>query len=352
MTVRYRVCKGQPLPIYLCQRDGIESAKSRCQIIPGNALDETVSRLVLEAVTPASLDIALEVFEELRARRAEIHRLHRVQVQRAREDVELAQHQFMLVRPENRLVADSLERHWNEKLAELSKAEEEYARAVKAEDPDLSPAARERIQSLVSDLPRVWNDACTPSRERKRILRLLIEDVTLIRDQEIHLHIRWKAGATTSLELPLPLGAPDLNRTSATVVELTRTLASAQTDRQIAETLNARSLRTGTGQRFSGLAVWRIRHAYAIRSFAQHKRAAGWHSAAEISAQLRIHPSTLKRYARQGVLNAQRVNDKGEIFFEPFSGPPPQPHHGKRLRERSRYPKLAPHVRKEMQYEA
>jgi hypothetical protein len=123
-----------------------------------------------------------------------------------------------------RLVADSLERRWNEKLTELAKAEEEYARAVKAEDPDLSPAARERIHALVSDLPRVGNDACTPARERKRILRLLIEDVTLVRDREIHLHIRWKGGATTSMELPL--SARDLHCTSATVVELIRALAT------------------------------------------------------------------------------------------------------------------------------
>ncbi len=352
MTVRYYVRKGQPLPIYLCQRRGIESARLPCQVIPGSGLDEIVSRLVLEAVSPASLDIALEVFEELRARRAEIHRLHHVQVQRAREEVELAQRQFMLVRPENRLVADSLERRWNEKLTELSKAEEEYAHAVKAEDPDLSPAACARIHALVSDLPRVWNDACTPARERKRILRLLIEDVTLVRDREIHLHIRWKGGATTSMEPPLPLSARDLHRTSATVVELIRALATTQTDRQIAETLNARWLRTGTGQRFTGLLVWRIRQAYAIRSLAQHKREAGWHTAAEISAQLHIHPQTLKRYAREGVLYAQRVNDKGQILFAPFSGPPPEPHHGKRLRDRRRYPKLTPHVRKEVQYEA
>jgi hypothetical protein len=79
MTVRYSVRKGgQPLPIYLCQRRGIESAKLPCQVIPGSSLDEIVGRLVLEAVSPASLEIALEVFEELRARRAEIHRLHRV----------------------------------------------------------------------------------------------------------------------------------------------------------------------------------------------------------------------------------------------------------------------------------
>jgi len=296
--------------------------------------------------------VAFEVFQELRARRAEIHRLHRVQVQRAREEVELAQRQFLLVRPENRLVADSLERRWNEKLTELSKAEEEYARAVKAEDPDLSPAVRERIQSLVSNLPRVWNDACTPARERKRILRLLIEDVTLVRDQVIHLHLRWKGGATTSLELPLPLGAPDLHRTSATVVELIRALAGTQTDSQIATTLNGRWLRTGTGLRFTGLAVWRIRHAYQIPSLAQHKREAGWRNAAEISARLRIHPCTLKRHAREGVLNAQRVNDKGEILFAPFDGQPPEPQQGKPLRDRRRYPKLATHVRKEVQYEA
>jgi len=350
MTVRYHVRQGQPSPNYLCQRRGIQSAKLPCQVIPGNGVDQTVSRLVLEAVSPASLEVALEVFEELRARRAEIHSLHRVQVQRAREEVELAQRQFLLVRPENRLVADSLERRWNEKLAELSKAEEEYARAMKAEDPDLSPAARERIQSLISDLPKVWNDHRTPARERKRILRLLIEDVTLIRDQVVHLHIRWKGGATTSLELPLPLGAPYLHRTSATVVELLRALANAQTDGQIAVTLNARWLRTGTGKRFTGLAVWRIRHAYQIPSLAQHKRAAGWQSAAEISARIRIHSSTLKRHAREGVLSAQRVNDKGEILFAPFHGPP-EPQQGKRLSDRRRYPKLATQMRKEVQYE-
>ena len=352
MTVRYHVRRGQPLPIYLCQRRGIESAKLPCQVIPGSGVDETVGGLVLEAVSPASSEVAFEVFQELRARRAEIHRLHRVQVQRACEEVELAQRQFLLVRPENRLVADSLERRWNEKIAELSKAEEEYARAVKAEDPDLSPAVRERIQSLVSDLPRVWNDACTPARERKRILRLLIEDVTLVRDQVIHLHLRWKGGATISLELPLPLGAPDLHRTSATVVELIRALAGTQTDSQIAATLNGRWLRTGTGRRFTGLAVWRIRHAYQIPSLAQHKREAGWRNAAEISARLRIHPCTLKRHAREGVLNAQRVNDKGEILFAPFDGQPPEPQQGKPLRDRRRYPKLATHVRKEVQYEA
>jgi hypothetical protein len=352
MTVRYDVRKGHLFPYYACQRRGIEGAQAPCQIIPGAGLDKAISRIVLETLTPASLEVALEVFEELRARKAEINRLHHAQLQRAREEAELVQRQFMAVRPENRLVADSLERLWNEKLTELSKAEEEYARAVKGADPGLSQEARDRIHTLVSDLPRVWNDPRTPARERKRILRLLIEDVTLIRDRTIQLHIRWKGGATTSLEQPLPLAAPDLRRTAAAVVEQVRALATEQTDRQIAETLNSRFLRTGTGKRFARLIVRGIREAYSIPSLFQHLRAAGWLTAAEIAIQLQIHYCTAKRFALEGLLHATRANDSGYILFEPLKGPLPRPLPGKRFRDRRLYSKLAPHVRKELQYEA
>jgi DNA invertase Pin-like site-specific DNA recombinase len=352
MTVRYDLRKGHLLPYYVCQRRGIESAQAPCQSIPGAGLDNAISCIVLEALTPASLEVALEVFEELRARKAEVDRLHHAQVQRAREEAELAQRQFMLVRPENRLVADSLERLWNEKLAELSKAEDEHARAVKAAAPGLSQEARDRIHALVSDLPRIWNDPRTPARERKRILRLLIEDVTLIRDRTIQLHMRWKGGATTSLEQPLPLAAPDLRRTPAVVVEQVRALATEQTDRQIADTLNSRSLRTGTGKRFARLIVRQIREAYGIPSLFQHLRAAGCLTASEVAAQLQIHYCTAKRFALEGVLRATRANDSGYILFEPLNGPLPRPLPGKRFYDRRRYPKLAPRVRKELQYEA
>ena len=78
-------------------------------------------------------------------------------------------------------------------------------------DAELGPAGAAGT-ALVADLPRVWHDPRTPARERKRMLRLLIEDVTLLRDRTIQLHIRWKGGATTSLECPIPQGAPDLLR--------------------------------------------------------------------------------------------------------------------------------------------
>jgi hypothetical protein len=102
---------------------------------------------------------------------------------------------------------DNLERQWNEKLTSLSQAEEEYSRMSKSQPSALTDEDRDRVHALASDLPRVWNDPRTPARDRKRMLRLLIEDVTLVKNQKIHIHIRWKAGATTSMERPLPLSA-------------------------------------------------------------------------------------------------------------------------------------------------
>jgi DNA invertase Pin-like site-specific DNA recombinase len=350
MTVRYHVSGGHPVPDYVCQRRSIQTAQPICQSIHGKSLDEAIGRLVVEAVTPASLDVALEVFEELRSRKAEVDRLRRAEVERVREEADLAQRQYMLVRPENRLVADNLERQWNETLARLKRAEEEYEKATKTDGPTLSPGAKQRIQALASDLPRVWNDPRTPSRERKRMLRLLVEDVTLIRDTVIRVHIRWRGGATTSMELPLPLSAPDLRRTPAEIIEQVRALATEQTDMQIAETLNARWLRSGTGKSFTRVTVRHIRTTYGIDSLDRQLRGQGWLTAPEIARQLQVHPSTAKCFAREGVLRAVRSDDRGQVLFAPPEGPLPKAHPGKRFRDRRNHPKLAPHRREEVQY--
>jgi hypothetical protein len=112
----------------------------------------------------------------------------------------------MLARPENRLVVHSLERQWNEKLMSLTQVEEEYAGMGKSQPAALLKEDRDLIHAQASDLPRVWNDARTSARDRKRMLRLLIEDVTLVKKLKIQIHIRWKGGATTSLERPLRIG--------------------------------------------------------------------------------------------------------------------------------------------------
>ena len=245
---------------------------------------------------------------------------------------------------ENRLVADNLERHWNEALQRLAAAEEAYAGADKTRTPPVTPEMKERVAALVADLPRVWHDPRTPARDRKRMLRLLIEDVTLLRDDVIRVSIRWRGGATRRIECPLPLAAPDLRRTPAAVVEQVRALATEQTDAQIADTLNGRWLRTGTGLPFSRPRVRMLREAYDIDSYAEHLIGARWLTVPQMAALLDVHPATAKRFAHQGVLRAVRADDKGTLLFEPPTGPLPVAHPGKRLRDRSRYPKLVSHV--------
>jgi len=352
MTVRYHTEHGHPIPDYVCQRRGVQTAAPLCQRLPGAQVDQAVTELVLQAVNPASLDVALEVFEELRARQAEVDRLRRAQVERAREEAELAQRQYLLARPENRLVVDNLERQWNEKLMSLTHAEEQYTRMSKSQPAALMEEDRELIHTLASDLPRVWNDPRTPARDRKRMLRLLMEDVTLVKNQKIQIHVRWKAGATTSLERPLPLSAPDLVRTPAEIVELIRALATEQTDAQIARTLNARWLRTGRKHAFTRLIVRHIRSKYGISSYFQYLRSEGWLTVPEMAAQMKVHSSTAKRFAREGVLRAIRANDSGLMLFEPATGPLPRAQPGKRFRDRRRYPQLAFKIPNEVQYEA
>jgi hypothetical protein len=336
MTVRYNIRKGHLVPDYVCQRRSIQTAQPPCQIIPGTGLDEAIAQMILDAVTPSALEVALQVFEELRARKAEIDRIRRAQVERAREEAELAGKQYMLVQPENRLVADTLEKRWNEKLAHLAQVEEEYARCAKQDMRSLTAEDKERIQTLASDLPRVRRDPRTSARDRKRMLRLLIEDVTLTRDTTIQIRIRWKGGATTSLDRPLPQNAADLYRTPASIVEQVRALATQGTDSQIAEKLKALELRTGRGRLFTRQKVWLVRTTYGIESFGERLRKAGWLREAEMAERLGVHAKTARRFAREGILRALRANDKGELLFEPITGQAPKAQRGKRFKDRPR----------------
>jgi len=291
-----------------------------CQFVVGAVVDETVGQAAVDAVTPAALDVALQVFEELRARRADVDRLRRAQVERAREEAELAQRQYMLARPENRLVVDTLERQWNDCMAKLAQAETEYARAAKADGMlDPSSDVRERIAALASDFPRVWKDPKTSVRDRKRMLRILIDDVTLARNEElIHVHIRWKGGATTSLELPRPRPNFELVRTPVAVINEIRTLATEQTDDQIACTLNSRGYCSGAGRSFTRQRIAYVRSCYGIESYYQHLQRNGWLTLPEIAREIGVHPHTAWTYARKGLLRVVRANAK-HLLFEPWT---------------------------------
>ena len=205
MTVRYHSRNGHLCPEYVCQREGIEHAEPVCQRVPGVGIDHAIGELLVEAVNPVALEVTLAVQRELQSRMEEADRLRHKQVERAQYESDLAQRRYLRVDPDNRLVADSLEADWNQKLRALTEAHEEYARRREQDARVLTDDQRATILALASDFPRLWQDPTAPDRERKRIIRLLLEDVTLNRDHQLTLQIRFKGGAHKTLNLPLPL---------------------------------------------------------------------------------------------------------------------------------------------------
>ena len=148
------------MPEYVCQREGIEHAEPICQRVPGAGIDQAIGELLVEAVNPVALEVTLAVQRELQSRLEEADRLRHAQVERAQYECELAQRRYMRVDPDNRLVADSLEAQWNEKLRELAEAHEEYARRREQDARVLMTISiASAILALTSDFPRLWRDA-------------------------------------------------------------------------------------------------------------------------------------------------------------------------------------------------
>ena len=200
MAVRYRQQKGGLQPYYLCSREGERTAGPWCQTIPGAAIDRRVGELLVELMTPLTLDVALQVQDELAARAGEADRWRAQRVQRAREEADLARQRFMQTHPDNRMVADVLEAEWNAKLRRGPGRgpRSSWSAAAPSRDQGMDEEQRRRILALASDFPRLWNDPATPHRERKRMARLLIEDVTLTKATR-SLGVRLRGGATRQL---------------------------------------------------------------------------------------------------------------------------------------------------------
>ena len=219
------------------------AARSRPTVV-----DELVARRLLEALAPEEIALALAAADEHHDRRARANRALELRVERARYEAIRAERAFHACEPDNRLVARSLENRWEEKLRELKDAEAELAEHVV---PAVEPS-REQIEALARDLPALWAaEDAPPDRDRKRLLRALIADVTLTSQpdgRELQVGIRWRSGASEQHTIQRPKTAPTVTRTPSPAVELIRRLAARHTNAQIAEQLNAAGLRTGTGE--------------------------------------------------------------------------------------------------------
>ena len=182
-------------PDNICGHVASRYGEKQCQRISGRDLDRALGELLLATVNPLNLEVALAIEKEMEARILEVDRLRRQVVQRAQQEADLARRRYLQVDPDNRLVADQLEADWNAKLRDLRSAQEEYEHTQENEQKILRAEQREQIRALAADFPRVWNDPNLPHRERKRMARLLLEDVTLRKDEKIIAQIRFRGGA-------------------------------------------------------------------------------------------------------------------------------------------------------------
>ena len=317
MTIRYHTRRGTQIPDYVCQNDGIRTAQPICQHLTGDIIDSAVSGLILTALTPAAIEVTLAVSDELIAQAERADQLRQAHVQRAEHAAGAARHRYLAVDAANRLVADALEADWNTALRALAAARDDYRKATAAATV-LDQQQRDKIRALAVDLPALWNDPRTPMRERKRLIRLLITDVTLTRGQDtITAAIRFPAGRHHVLRLPVPKNAWQLRATPAQLTELIDHLLDSCTYAQIAGQLNAAGHTSGEGHPWDGDRVAKLANYHHMPSHDRRLCDRGLLGLKQIAADLHAHPSSIKRWHCLGLLTGEQADDRGIFRYHP-----------------------------------
>jgi DNA-binding transcriptional regulator YiaG len=352
MTVRYHRRRDGLVPEYVCQREGIECAEGKCQTVHGSAIDAQIGDLLLAMMTPVTLEVALAVQQELQGRIDEVDQLRRQQVERARYEADLARHRYLLVDPNHRLVADSLEADWNDKLRVLSEVQQQCQRQEEADRILLDEQTRAEILSLVTDFPRLWRDPHTSDRDRKRMVRLLVEDVTLLKADAVMTHVRFKGGTTHSLTVALPTNACESWQTDPEIVAEIDRLLGDFTEAEIASQLNERGLHSGKGREFTHRLVGNVRRGYRLKSRYDRLREAGRLTAAEMAANLGICKSTVHAWHRHGLLRGHAYNGKEQYLYDPVEHDGSAKQRGHKCSERRPLTPVIIHRIKEVQDEA
>jgi hypothetical protein len=319
MTVRYHQRGGKRIvPDYLCQKDGIARGQSPCQRIPGRDLDAAVTALLLETVSPQMVAQVLRIQDELLERADEAHRLRQRLIERAQYEADLAQRRYLKVDPNNRLVAGVLETEWNEKLKALANAREAAEQHRLQDQVQMSEQAREEILKATSTFASIWSNPRTSDRERKRIIGLLIEDVTLQKQDVISAHIRFKGGATRSIRVSLPPPFNQSRLTPADTLAKIDQLLDFHTDAEIAEKLNAQGQRTYAGLPFQANHVSQLRRKHGLKDRFTRLREAGLLTVEELAETYGVKPQTIWRWYHHGLIQGECYNDRGSRLFRPF----------------------------------
>jgi excisionase family DNA binding protein len=298
-------------PVYECTRRKEDARYSaECVTIQADLVDQALSDRILEILRPEQVEIALRAVKELERRGQAVDQQWRMRIERLEYQAQLAQRRYEEVDPSNRLVAGTLERRWNDALVELKTAQEELHRSRQEQGLELTEEQKAQLRALAEDLPKLWKSQTTSAQDRKRMLRLLINDITVDKrraERKVVLHIRWQGGAVEELSVDIPLAAPDRVRYPEALVNRVRSLAVTLTDAQITSALDQEGLLSAKGKRFTPSIVKWMRYRYDIPTPAL--KALDELTVEEVADRFGVRPGVVYYWIQRGHLPARRVQD-------------------------------------------
>jgi DNA invertase Pin-like site-specific DNA recombinase len=282
---------------YACYRAWLDNGEPPCIGFGGLAVDEAIAQEIVRVVQPAAIEAAVLAAEEHRQQEDQVLQAWEREREAARYAAHRAQKQYDLTDPENRLVADELERRWNEALRRLQDIEQRIDQHTRQQAALVRPT-KEQFEHLAGDLETVWKSPSTDVRLKKRIVRTLIHEVIADVDPDqgaLILTIHWKGGIHTELQLRRRRRGQNSAQTPKDLVKAVRTLAHVCSDEMIAGILTRNSLRTGRGNRWTKERVTALRSYHEIpRHTVERQKAEGWMNLTQAADFLDVNSTTLR----------------------------------------------------------
>ena len=264
---------------YACPKAHLDNKEARCIAFNGRFIDAAVSRELLRVVEPAAIEASVLASQQQAQAQSEVVQALRRDLQATMYRAQRAERQYEATDPQNRLVAEELERRWNVALQEVRTLEARIAAESEIEQTT-SAASLEDFQNLASDLEVLWNDSGADPSAKKRILRALISEIIVDIDEqtsELVLLIHWKGGVHTPLRLPRRRSGQSSRHTSKDIVQAVQVLTRIYNDQMIAGVLNRAKLLTGQGNFWTRALVTALRHNHGIdRHDPQRQAIEGW----------------------------------------------------------------------------
>jgi len=318
MTHRYSKTKYIQQPIYQCVYENQSRYGNICQRIPGGNMDRTIGDLILSVIDPVTMEAAVAVQREMIERKEEILRLYSQQVERTRYEMDLAKRRYLNVDPENRLVAAELEKEWNVKMREHDLAISAYDEKCATEIREVDDKLKIILAQLVEDFPKIWNDPDTPAKEKKRIVRLILDDITVTaKNGTVTLGVRFKGGDTKILEIPdVSKSLKIIQQEKDAVAEIDSLISTGIGNQQIADILNEKGFRTETHAKpFSHTTIaWLIKK-HNITRRTNRNDATGWLTAKQKMAEIGVGQHKLRRMRLNNEIVWQTCNINGLAYL-------------------------------------